>query len=70
MSIGAEIGTVDAYEKLLYHVDNLYNLSKFYCYKGLNNTHCFEYNRIIENRCFRGEDYIFSLEAKFFWNPR
>ena len=35
-------------------------------YKGLNITHCFEYNRIIENRCFRGEEYIFSLEAKFF----
>ena len=39
----------------------LYNGSKFYCYKGLNITHCFEYNS-----CFRGEDYIFSLEAKYF----
>ena len=39
---------------------------KFYCYKVLNITHCFEYNRIIENRCFRGKDYIFSLETIFF----
>ena len=45
---------------------NLCNWSKFYCYKGLNNTYCFEYNRILENRCFMGEDYILSLEAFFF----
>ena len=70
MSVGTEIWTVNTYyEDLLYYVEIIYNGSKFYCYKGLNITHCFEYNRIIENRFFRGEEYMFCLEAKFFWNP-
>ena len=64
---------------LLFHlvissVDNIMSVGaeiiqglKFYCYKVLKITHCFEYNRIIENRFFRSKDYIFSLEAIFFF---
>ena len=65
MSAGAEIWTVNTHCKdLLHYVEKFIQWIKIY--KGLNTTHCFEYNRIIENRYFRGEDYIFSLEAIFF----